>query len=183
MKLVKFLPAVTAALVLAACSDVGSMAAKTDSMVKSGVDAVDGAASAVSNAASATGTAVKNGAESVSDKMTQAKDMITTRNKSVVYTCQNNTTVTATYGFQNNLPKGAKVLLGKNTLITDFVLDEDHSKKTDTTTFVSGDYVWSVESGLTQQNLGKIDAIMLYKTGAQADEILAKNCSIVQFDN
>ncbi|WP_301098825.1 hypothetical protein [Otariodibacter sp.] len=179
MKLVKFLPAVTAALVLAACSDVGNMATKTGNMVKSGVD---GATSAVSDAASATGNAVKSGAKSVSNTVTEAKDMITTRNKSVVYSCQNNTTVTATYAFQDNLPKGAKLLLNKNTLLTDFTLDENDSKKTDTTTFVSGKYVWSVEAGLTQQNIGKTEAIMLYKTGNKADEILAKNCSIARFD-
>ncbi|MGX2985610.1 ACP-like domain-containing protein [Ursidibacter sp. B-7004-1] len=156
MKLVKFVPAIAATLVLAACS--------TPKEESTAPKAMPQATETVMN------TPV--------GEVTKVEETLMTQNKSVVYSCQKGGTVTATYAFHNSEVKGANVRVGKKNEITGFVVDAEDSKKTEETVFTSGDYVWAVENGLTFDSAEKTNAIMLYKKGKMADEILAKNCKI-----
>lgn len=154
MKLVKFVPAIAATLVLAACSTQKETVAET--MPKAQETVMNTAAGEV----------------------TKVQETLMTQNKSVVYTCQKGGSVTATYAFHNGEVKGANVRVGKKNEVTGFVVDAEDSKKTEETVFTSGDYVWAVENGLTFDSAEKTNAIMLYKKGKMADEILVKTCKI-----
>lgn len=178
MKLVKFVPAIAATLVLAACSTAGSV-------VSSATDAVSNAAGAVGNtvssAASATTNAVSGAATAVKDTatgmVTKTQDVLPTKSKSVVYACQNNTKVTATYAFHNEEVKGANLKVGK-TALNGFVVNPELSKKIDSIAFTSGAYSFVVENGLTLSNAEKVTAVMLTKHGKTSDQIVAKNCNV-----
>ncbi|KAE9540266.1 hypothetical protein HT665_06270 [Ursidibacter maritimus] len=154
MKLVKFVPAIAATLVLAACST--QKEAKPETMPK--------AQETVMN--------------TPAGEVTKVEETLMTKNKSVVYSCQKGGTVTATYAFHNGEVKGANIRVGKKNEVTGFVVDAEDSKKTEETVFASGDYVWAVENGLTFDSAEKTNAIMLYKKGKMADEILVKTCKI-----
>lgn len=174
MKLVKFVPAVAATLVLAACSAGSNVVSNTADAVGNAANAVTGAVTATSNAVTGIATTVK---ETAAGELTKTEALLPTQNKSVVYDCQNNTTVTATYAFHNEDVKGANLKVGK-TAIKGFVTNAELSQKLDAVTFVSGQYSFSVENGLTYSNAEKATAIMLTKHGKKADQILAKNCKI-----
>lgn len=167
MKLVKFVPAIAATLVLAACSTAGSV-------VSSATDAVSNAASAVGNTVSSAASAVKDTAAGV---VTKTQDVLPTKSKSVVYACQNNTKVTATYAFHNEEVKGANLKVGK-TALNGFVVNPELSKKIDSIAFTSGAYSFVVENGLTLSNAEKVTAVMLTKHGKTSDQIVAKNCNV-----
>ena len=155
MKLVKFVPAIAATFVLAACSTQQKETAPT---------VVPKAQETVMN--------------TPAGEVTKVEKALMTQNKSVVYSCQKGGTVTATYAFHNGEVKGANIRVGKKNELTGFTVDAEDSKKTEETVFASGDYVWAVENGLTFDSAEKSNAIMLYKKGQMADEILVKNCKI-----
>lgn len=178
MKLVKFVPAIAATLVLAACSTAENMVSSTTNAVSSAASATT---NAVSNAASATTNAVSNAAtatkEAVTGTVSKTTEMLPTRNKSVVYSCSNKTTVTATYAFHNEEVKGANLKVGK-TAINGFIVNPELSQKLDSATFTSGKYILSVNKDLAYSTAEKAEMVMLTKQGKQMDTIVAKNCSI-----
>lgn len=164
MKLVKFVPAVAAILVLAACSTATDIASNTVGGVK------DAAIATTDAVATATADAVK-GAVDVT------KEVLTTKTKSVAYKCSKGDVVVA-YAFSGDVVKGANVRIGKNTEIKGFLVNAELSKKIDSPSFISGNYVLTVDNGLSFENATKTDLVMLTKKGEKSDEIVAKNCTI-----
>ncbi|OOF79458.1 hypothetical protein BKG96_01920 [Rodentibacter caecimuris] len=160
MKLIKFTPAFLAALVVSACStasDVANAANKTTDAV------VDG----VSQAA----TTVKDG---VSGAMKTVTDKFDTTTKSVVYLCQNNTLVTATYGFEGEKAKSVNLTVGKK-IIKGLTVNE---KAPNPVTFESKAYRWNADEAFSLKTFDKSASVMLTQLGKQTDTILAKNCRI-----
>lgn len=160
MKLVKFVPALAATLVLAACSTAtnNDMAKEAASMNAEG------------NKTTVTATAK---AEDITVTAAATKEVLMTQTKSVAYKCNSGNVVVA-YAFHNDEVKGANVRLGKNNEITGFLANAELTSKVGSPVFVSGDYVLTSDNGLTFANATKTDLVMVTK----GDQILAKNCKI-----
>ncbi|KMK51976.1 hypothetical protein RO21_03300 [[Actinobacillus] muris] len=164
MKLMKFAPALAAALVLSACSTASDVVSSTTNAVSKTADAVS---SGVSQAA----TTVKDG---VSDAVKTVTDKFDTTTKSVVYHCQNNTLVTATYGFEGEKAKSVNLTLGKK-VIKGLMVDD---KAPNPVTFESKTHRWNTDETFSLATFDKSSSVMLTKLGKQTDQILAKNCRI-----
>lgn len=161
MKLVKFIPALAATMVLAACSTAS--------------DAVSSVGSAVSNTVDATTTAVKDGATAVKDGVESAKNAVMGKStKAVAYTCQNNTVVVANYSFDGEKATGVSLIVNKKA-VKGLARDD---KNTDFTSFASASHVWNVDAGLTAATFDKSTDGMLFKKGKDSDQILAKSCQV-----
>lgn len=145
MKLIKFVPALAAALVLSACS-------QTTKMAESAANTMSAAANAI----------------------TEAVVPATKTERVVAYTC-NKKPVIVTYSFVGKDAVGATVMLGKKPVQE--VLKRD-TKNHDFTSFISENYIWNADMGLTLDTADKTEGVMLFKKGQKVDEILAKNCSI-----
>lgn len=153
MKLVKFASALALLSAITACSTVKDAASAT-------TDAVSGAASAVTNTVSGAATSVSNAVTGKSQK-------------TVVYSCLNNQTLTATYTFDGEKATAANVVLGK-TSIKNLARNE---KVSDSATFESSQYSWSVDNSFALNKLDTTSGI-LFKKGTKSDEILAKLCKV-----
>ncbi|AUI65968.1 Holliday junction resolvase [Glaesserella australis] len=173
MKFVKFLPAVLASVVLAACSTVSDVASSTVSAVgDAGSAVVDGAKSAggaVVDGAKATGSAVSSG-------VTAAKDMVT-GSKTVAYTCsvngKTNQPVSAVYTFNNGEAATATVTINKKVVGKNLKVDTAY---TDGVKFVSGTNVWSLDMGFNEKTAETTVPVMFTAN----NQILAKNCSVAK---
>ncbi|QIM62661.1 hypothetical protein A1D29_04790 [Pasteurellaceae bacterium Orientalotternb1] len=149
MKLVKFVPAIAATFVLAACSTTNDMPQPAKEMPM------------------ATTETVGNGVQ-------VSNQAVMTKTKSVAYKCNSGQVVVA-YAFQDNDAKSANVRLGKGKPeIHGFLISPEWSQKVDSPVFTSGDYVLTSDKGLTFDTATKTDLVMVTK----GDQILAKNCKI-----
>ncbi|MDH2925435.1 hypothetical protein EV693_11431 [Nicoletella semolina] len=159
MKLIKFLPTFAAA-VLAACSSDQSVLEQAAQATKTAANQVTQVADMVTG----------QGAVQV--------EKLTNRSKSVVYSCQNHKTVTASYAFQDDQVKAVNLVVGKGKkAVTIPALTRDEANQ-DFTSFTSNEYVWNVENGFTFDNATSKVGGMLTKKGKDSDEILAKLCDI-----
>ncbi|WP_150539374.1 hypothetical protein [Actinobacillus vicugnae] len=166
MKLTKFASALSLATLLAACATASDVASTV----------TEGA----SNAASATTNAVKEGANavstSVSNTVNTVKNKLTTSSKTVVYQCQSNKTVVASYEFEGE--KAISSTLSVNDVAVKGLMRNEKNK--DFASFESKTHVWNLDDTFTLSTFNKTEAGMLFKKGKNADEILAKNCEINQ---
>ncbi|QIM65932.1 hypothetical protein A4G16_00315 [Mannheimia granulomatis] len=164
MKLVKFVPALAATLVLAACSNAGNQqpAQPKENPV---AQAAEKAAQQVNDIA---GTAHGTGAVKV-EKATDGA-------KSIVYRCQNGKQVSATYAFQGEEAKAVNLVLtnGKKSQKIETLTRDTASQ--DFPVFKSDKYNWSLESGFSLSSNNQSG--MLVKYGDKTDKILAKLCNV-----
>lgn len=164
MKLVKLLSAIAVATALSACSTASDVAS-------SATNAVSNAASAVTEGVSNTVTNVK---ETVAGKVETTTTKLDTTSKTVVYSCQQKKSVTATYAFKNGKVKAVNLKLGKKA-INGLMLDPNSS---DVVSFASKGYRWNVDTDFSLENAEKTTAIHLAKIGKQSDQLLAKLCEV-----
>lgn len=166
MKLVKFVPALAATLVLAACSNNNQTAPQptVDPVTKAAETATQQVNDIASNAARAAG-AVKV------EKATDAS-------KSIVYRCQSGKRVTANYVFQGDDARAVNLVLqnGKKTQKIPTLARDDANQ--DFTSFKSDNYIWNISTGFTLANATGETTGMLTKLGKGSDEILAKLCDV-----
>ncbi|WP_386689918.1 MULTISPECIES: ACP-like domain-containing protein [unclassified Lonepinella] len=170
MKLVKFIPAICATVVLAACSSAPSEQEMAAAQAEKEAQVMEQAM----NTADAQATEMAKNIDGTAQVKVQK---VPTVNKSVVYRCQSGKVVTATYAFENNDPRAVSVRLGKGQKALKVSLARDDNSK-DTVSFVSDKYEWNVDTGLTLDNFNGVDAIHLVKKGAESDQILAKLCNV-----
>lgn len=164
MKLVKFVPALAATLVLSACSNNQAPSQPVQDVV---TQAAETAAKQVENVAS-------TGHGTAAVKVEKATD----GSKSVVYRCQSGKRVTATYAFQGEEPKAVNLVLKegrKSHKIPTLTRDAENQ---DFTSFKSDNYIWNVSTGFTLSNANAETTGMLTKLGKGSDEILAKLCDV-----
>lgn len=164
MKLVKLLSAIAVATALSACSTASDVAS-------SATNAVSNAAGAVTEGVSNTVTNVK---ETVAGKVETTTTKLDTTSKTVVYSCQQKKSVTATYAFENGQVKAVNLKLGKKA-INGLMLDANSS---DVVSFASKGYRWNVDTDFSLENAEKTTAIHLAKIGKQSDQLLAKLCEV-----
>ncbi|MFR5627047.1 MAG: hypothetical protein ACLTK3_02680, partial [Haemophilus parainfluenzae] len=94
--------------------------------------------------------------------------------RTIVYSC-NKATVKAIYSFQGQEPVEAKIVLGNKLLAES--LEYDFTKK-GFTSFISDQYIWNVDAGLTLNKVAAVDAVTLIQRGKKSSKVLAKNCFI-----
>ncbi|AOF52519.1 hypothetical protein BKG91_08575 [Rodentibacter caecimuris] len=164
MKLMKFAPALAAALVLSACSTASDVVSNT-------TDAISKTTNAVVGGASQAVTSVKDG---VSSTVKTVTDKLDTATKSAVYLCKDNTLVIATYGFEAGKAKNVNIAFGKKA-IKDLKVNE---KAPNPVTFESKSYRWNADVDFSLETFDKSSSVMLTKLGKQTDQILVKNCKI-----
>ncbi|WGE90396.1 hypothetical protein [Actinobacillus genomosp. 1] len=162
MKGIKFISALSFAALLAACSTANDVASN-----------VSNAASATTNAVKEGATAVSNG---VSNTVNTVKNKLTASSKTVVYQCQNNKTVVATYDFEGEKATGLTLTVN-DVAVKELMRDE---KNKDFASFASKTHVWNLDETFSLSTFNKTEAGMLFKKGKNADEILAKNCEVNQ---
>lgn len=164
MKLVKFVPALAAMLVLAACSNesVTSNTQATQTAVK------EAATQAVEQMNDIANTALGTAAVKV--------EKATDGSKSIVYRCQSGKRVTANYVFQGEEAKAVNLVVKSGTKLQKIPTLTRVTTTPDFTSFKSGNYVWNLDSGFTLSDTNKSG--MLTKTGKKSDEILAKLCDV-----
>ncbi|HHF6602218.1 TPA: hypothetical protein ACPP6V_001578 [Haemophilus influenzae] len=109
-----------------------------------------------------------------SAQMAEMQTLPTITDKTVVYSC-NKQTVTAVYQFENQEPVAAMVSVGDGIIAKDFTRDKSQN---DFTSFVSGDYVWNVDSGLTLDKFDSVVPVNLIQKGKSSDNIIVKNCDV-----
>ncbi|MCK3658723.1 hypothetical protein A4G18_08370 [Pasteurellaceae bacterium Pebbles2] len=170
MKLVKFVPAMIAAVVLSACT--ANQAAQ-----EAAAEAKAMEAQAIEQAAMKAEAQATEMAKNIDGKAQITVEKLKTTNKSVAYRCQSGKTVTATYAFEGNDARAVNVRLGTGKKALKASLLRDDNNK-DFVSFTSDQYVWNVDSALTLDTAAKTDAVHLVKKGAQNDEILAKLCDV-----
>lgn len=169
MKLVKFVPAIAATLVLAACSTA-------ENMVSSTTNAVSNAASATTNAVSNAATATK---DAVAGTMKSASNALSSKPtfETAAYFCdvqgKKNQVVSATYAFVNGKIDTATITINRKVVGQEMKLDPSYK---DGTQFVEGKKVWALEGGFTQATASKTMPIMF----TDNNQILAKNCEIAK---
>lgn len=157
MKLVKFAPALAAALVLSACSTASDVVSNTTDAVVGGV--------------SQAATSVKDG---VSGAVKTVTDKFDTTTKSVVYLCGDNKLVTASYLFEGGKAKNVNITFGKE-VIKNLKVNE---KAPNPVTFESKSYRWNADADFSLETFDKSSSVMLTKLGKKSDQILAKYCKI-----
>ncbi|PVX32368.1 hypothetical protein C8D76_1147 [Pasteurella langaaensis DSM 22999] len=169
MKLVKFVPALVATLVLAACSSTSAEEAAAAAKAKE--------AQALEQAAARANDQAANMAKSIDGKAAVTVEKLATESKSASYRCMNGKTLVATYAFENNVARAVNVRLGKgkNALVASLIRDDNDK---DFTAFQSDKYTWKVDVGLTPKNIATINGGNFSAKGANSDEILAKLCSV-----
>ncbi|WGE32865.1 hypothetical protein NYR60_04480 [Actinobacillus genomosp. 2] len=166
MKAIKLVSALSLATILAACSTASDVASNV-------TEGVSNVASATTNAVKEGATAVSNG---VSNTVTTVKNKLTASSKTVVYQCQNNKAVVATYNFEGE--KATGLTLTVNDVAVKDLMRDDNNK--DFTSFASKTHVWNVDNNFALKTFNKTEAGMLFKKGKNSDEILAKNCEVNQ---
>ncbi|HGO5854032.1 TPA: hypothetical protein ACK3JH_000892 [Mannheimia haemolytica] len=165
MKLVKFVPALAATLVLAACSNASNQPAPQpaqDAVAKAAEQATQQVNEIAGNAPRATGAVAV-------EKATDGK-------KSIVYRCQSGKRVTANYVFQGEEAKAVNLLVqnGKKTQkIPTLTRDV---KNQDSTSFKADKYSWDLDTGFSLSSNDQSG--MLTKYGAKTDTIVAKLCDV-----
>ena len=169
MKLVKFVPALVATLVLAACSATSTEDAAAAAKAKE--------AQALEQATASANEQAANMAKSIDGKAAVSVEKLATASKSASYRCQGGKTLVATYAFENNVPRATNVRLGngKNAVVATLLRDDSNK---DFTSFQSDKYVWNVDAGLTPENIATIDGSNFSAKGVSSDEILAKLCDV-----
>lgn len=161
MKLVKFVPALAATLVLAACSNANTQSAPQqaqDAVTKAAEQATQQVNEIAGNAPRASGAVATDGA------------------KSIVYRCQSGKRVTANYVFQGEEAKAVNLLVqsgGKTQKIPTLTRDASNQ---DSTSFKTDKYSWDLDTGFTLSSNGQSG--MLTKYGAKTDTIVAKLCDV-----
>ncbi|AHG77120.1 hypothetical protein [Mannheimia varigena] len=167
MKLVKFVPALAATLVLAACSNANNQPAPQPT-----VDPVTKAADQATQQVNEIAGNAARGAAAV--KVEKATD----GSKSIVYRCQSGKLVTANYVFQGDDARAVNLVLqnGKKTQKIPTLARDDANQ--DFTSFKSDNYIWNVSTGFTLANATGETTGMLTKLGKGSDEILAKLCDV-----
>lgn len=167
MKLVKFVPALAATLVLAACSNANNQVVPqptVDPVAKVADQAIQQVNDIAGN--------VTHGVAAV--KVEKATDS----SKSIVYRCQSGKWVTANYVFQGEGAKAVNILLQNGQKIQKIpTLTRDVANK-DFTSFKSDRYIWNVSTGFMLSNATDETTGMLTKLGKETDEILAKLCDV-----
>ena len=169
MKLVKFVPAIAATLVLAACSTAGNVVSST-------TNAVSNAASTTTNAVSNAATATK---DTVAGTMKSASNALSSKPtfETAAYLCdvkgKRNQVVSATYAFVNGKIETATITINRKVVGEAMKLDPSYA---DGTKFVEGKKVWSLESGFTQATASKTMPIMF----TDNNQILARNCEFAK---
>ena len=169
MKLVKFVPAIAATLVLAACSTA-------ENVVSSTTNAVSNAASATTNAVSNAATATK---DAVVGTMKGASNALSSKPtfETAAYFCdvqgKKNQVVSATYAFVNGKIDTATITINRKVVGQEMKLDPSYK---DGTQFVEGKKVWALEGGFTQATASKTMPIMF----TDNNQILAKNCEFAK---
>jgi len=169
MKLVKFVPAVVASLVLVACSSTSTEEAVAAAKAQE--------AQAFEQATVRANEQAANMAKEIDGKATVSVEKLATASKSASYRCQGGKNLVATYAFENNVARAVNVRLGNGKNAIAATLLRDDSNK-DFTSFQSDKYIWNVETGLTPENIATIDGGNFSAKGSDADEILAKLCSV-----
>ncbi|HGO5855730.1 TPA: hypothetical protein ACK3JJ_000334 [Mannheimia haemolytica] len=165
MKLVKFVPALAATLVLAACSNANTQSAPQqaqDAVTKAAEQATQQVNEIAGNAPRASGAV----------KVEKATDSA----KSIVYRCQSGKRVTANYVFQGEEAKAVNLLVqsgGKTQKIPTLTRDASNQ---DSTSFKTDKYSWDLDTGFTLSSNGQSG--MLTKYGAKTDTIVAKLCDV-----
>lgn len=165
MKLVKFVPALAATLVLAACSNTNNQPAPQPT-----VDPVAKVADQATQQVNEIAGNVARGSAAV--KVEKATD----GSKSIVYRCQRGKLVTANYVFQGEDAKAVNIVLqhGKKKHQIPTLTREE--ARADFTTFKAGKYVWELDSGFTLSSNEQSGRLL--KDGAKSDTILAKSCDV-----
>ncbi|HDL5698867.1 TPA: hypothetical protein PXE99_000657 [Mannheimia haemolytica] len=165
MKLVKFVPALAATVVLAACSNANNQPAPqptVDPVAKAANQATQQVNEITSNAPRATGAV--------------AVEKATDGSKSIVYRCQSGKLVTANYVFQGEQAKAVNIALQNGKKVQKLPTLTRDDSRADFTTFKAGKYVWELDSGFTLSSSNQSG--MLVKSGAKSDTILAKMCDV-----
>lgn len=170
MKLIKLLPAAIVTVVLAACST------QTEEQTASQKQAEAEAKmqQAVRNAEEQ----AKQAAANIQGNATIDLTKVTNGTKSVVYSCLNKQTLSATYSFQDNEAKAVNIILGKGKnakQIPTLLRDENN---VDFVAFKSDTHLWNVESGFNLQNATNKSGGNLQELGTSYDTILAKLCNV-----
>ena len=167
MKLIKLVSTLLSVSVLAACS-----------LAESNSATAPNTAANVEQATQNAQQEAQNIAQNIKGKADVRVEKLTGASKSVVYSCLNRTTLSATYSFQGDEAKAVNLVLGKgkNTQqIPTLVRDESNR---DFVSFKSDEYLWSVENGFNLSNATTKTGGNLTKRGAGTDEILAKLCKV-----
>lgn len=151
MKLVKFVPALLAASVLAACSTANE---------------------AASNAAEAVTESAANVVNSAEQALQTSVEKVATTSKSVAYQCLNKVKVSATYAFEGDKPRAVNLQVGKQ-LIKGLAYD---SSNKDQATFKSDKYRWNLDNEF-YQDITKAGG-MLTQVDGEVHPILAKLCEV-----
>lgn len=167
MKLVKFVPALAATLVLAACSNANNQPAPQPT-VDPVAKVADQAAQQVNEIAGNTA----RGAAAV--KVEKATDS----SKSIVYRCLSGKRVTATYAFQGDEAKAVNLVLKDGRKSQKIPTLTRNAENKDFTSFVSDEYIWNVDTGFNLANATKETTGMLTQKGKDSDDILAKLCDV-----
>lgn len=167
MKLVKFVPALAATLVLAACSnnsqEVVQVQAKQDAVVQ----ATENATQQVQNVAS-----TANGTAAVK------VEKVTDGSKVIAYRCLSGKRVSATYAFQGDEAKAVNLVLTEGRKSQKIPTLTRDAANQDFASFVSDKYIWNVDSSFTLANATKETTGMLTQKGKDSDDILAKLCDV-----
>lgn len=171
MKLVKFIPAIAATLVLSACSSAEKVADTAAVVNETAVSTVETVTSSAEKAVE-TVNAVANPGAVKNTSVKTSSQKLNTEAKSVAYQCLNKVKVSATYAFDGETPKAVNLLVGKkaiNGLVFD-IADKD------SVTFKNAKYEWSLDNSF-YTDMHKAGA-MLTQKGKTTDQILAKLCDV-----
>lgn len=178
MKFIKYLPTLTSAVVLAACSTVSDAADSTVSAVSNTsstmIDSAKTAGRAVINTAKDAGTAVSNGVSKMKNNVTGSKT------QTVNYICSANgkkVPMSATYTFKNGKPEAVTVFLNKRIIGKNLPVDSSY---TDGTQFTDSKKVWTLSDNITANTANTIVPVMFVIKNSQMDDIVAKYCSLTK---
>lgn len=164
MKLVKFVPALAATLVLAACSNQATTTQPTQ----------DPVAQATETATQQVKDVAGTGHGTAAVKVEKATDS----SKSIVYRCLSGKRVTATCAFQGDEAKAVNLVLKEGRKSQKIPTLTRDAQNQDFTSFVSDKYIWNVDTGFNLANATKETTGMLTKKGKDSDDILAKLCDV-----
>lgn len=96
--------------------------------------------------------------------------------KAVVYQCQNKVVVSANYDFAGE--KAIGLTLTVNDVAVKSLMRDETNK--DFASFVSPTHMWNMDETFTLSTFNKTEPGILFRKGANSDEILAKACVVDQ---
>lgn len=174
MHLTKLIPALTATLVLSACSTGTTVEKTTESVVQAASQAnnsVEAVSSSVEKSVEVV-NAVANPAAVKNTVIKSTEQKLDTHSESIIYRCLNKVRVSATYAFDGETPKAVNLLVGNKT-VNGLAFDTNEK---DSVAFKSTEYEWSLENSFYKSP--QKSGAMLIKKGTETDEILAKLCEV-----